>query len=374
MVPRLLLKSAFNCRSRDETRRDEDLRSSCAVMATTANPFLDYQSVCSIFEHNMTVAQLKEVIKHSGLGTLGGRKQDLIARIKNEFVHAMRTHNLQSYNKIRRAVLNPWQTPPHGYQMGLLARSSMTPSLAIHPPPHQHPSALPSSPLDTLTFSRSPFYDVLESITLVTRCQASPSAQYNAVLNFKLKSSQVETLQQADQRVYFFATSNDSATYQPQVIEFPTQAELRVNGEIVSANLKGVRKQAGTTRPPDITKHIQKNNVVFQRIELAYANTNKQFLVIAKIVKEKSIATLIDSIKQGKTRSKESVVQSRMQRKRLPANKHSHCSEQGQRHPSNFEYIKSKMPHIVFTHYNAMSVCVLLAYTVLRCRVIPHHE
>jgi hypothetical protein len=79
----------------------------------------------------------------------------------------------------------------------------------------------------------------------------------------------------------------------PAFVEFPTQSEVRVNGQLLNVNLKGIKKKEGSTMPPDLSKPPASMNVpalnltasYTNRAELIYTNsTEKRFYVTACLV------------------------------------------------------------------------------------------
>ena len=61
-----------------------------------------------------------------------------------------------------------------------------------------------------------------------------------------------------------------------QQISFPHQSEIKVNGDDVKANLRGLKNKPGTTRPADITKLLRQRPPTYEnKVEFTYALTNK---------------------------------------------------------------------------------------------------
>lgn len=58
-------------------------------------------------------------------------------------------------------------------------------------------------------------------------------------------------------------------------MEFPPTCEVRVNGKILSANFRGIKKKAGTAPPADITEYVRTGNPgVGNQIEMVYVNSS----------------------------------------------------------------------------------------------------
>lgn len=74
-------------------------------------------------------------------------------------------------------------------------------------------------------------------------------------------------------RVMVFCAAHDSGY---QDIAFPHQSELKVNGDEIKANLRGLKNKPGSTRPVDITDHLRLNIRSYpNNVEFTYALTAK---------------------------------------------------------------------------------------------------
>lgn len=60
-----------------------------------------------------------------------------------------------------------------------------------------------------------------------------------------------------------------------QDIAFPHQSEIKVNGNEVKANLRGLKNKPGSTRPVDITSYLRLKNDNRNLVEFTYALTQK---------------------------------------------------------------------------------------------------
>ena len=61
----------------------------------------------------------------------------------------------------------------------------------------------------------------------------------------------------------------------PCPIEFPPTCEVRVNGQALNANLKGLKKKPGTAPPPDIGKNVRQAQNASNRVEMIYVNSQQ---------------------------------------------------------------------------------------------------
>ena len=73
----------------------------------------------------------------------------------------------------------------------------------------------------------------------------------------------------------FCAADNHLNHYQLSDIAFPHQMEIKVNLDEVKANLRGLKKKEGSTRPADITDMLRKKPGYPNAISMTYALTSK---------------------------------------------------------------------------------------------------
>lgn len=60
---------------------------------------------------------------------------------------------------------------------------------------------------------------------------------------------------------------------QPCPIEFPATCEVRVNNNVLQANLKGIKKKPGTAPPADLSKLVRVVAGCQNRIDMVYVNS-----------------------------------------------------------------------------------------------------
>lgn len=73
-------------------------------------------------------------------------------------------------------------------------------------------------------------------------------------------------------KVMLFCGSQNTG---PQEIEFPHQSEIKVNGEDIKHNLRGLKNKPGSTHPVDITPFLRIKPSYINNIEFTYALTSK---------------------------------------------------------------------------------------------------
>jgi E3 SUMO-protein ligase PIAS1 len=80
------------------------------------------------------------------------------------------------------------------------------------------------------------------------------------------------------------------------VIEFPAHAEIRCNGTIVSANLRGIKNKPGTINPPDITAHANLMRGVVNKVDVTFAESRSEYTLTVCLVKKNTVDELVDEI------------------------------------------------------------------------------
>lgn len=101
-------------------------------------------------------------------------------------------------------------------------------------------------------------------------------AQHRNSVTIPLRLSDHPVLQRCNEdksyRIMVFCASDDSGV---QDVAFPHQSELRVNGDEIKANLRGLKNKPGSTRPVDITNALRLRGNYMNNIEFTYALTNR---------------------------------------------------------------------------------------------------
>jgi E3 SUMO-protein ligase PIAS1 len=92
-------------------------------------------------------------------------------------------------------------------------------------------------------------------------------------------------------------------------IAFPHQLEIKVNGEDVKANFKGLKNKPGSTRPADITGFCRTKLANYQnQISVMYALTQKRFYMQVILARKHSVKSLTERIQHGRHISKQRVI------------------------------------------------------------------
>jgi E3 SUMO-protein ligase PIAS1 len=148
------------------------------------------------------------------------------------------------------------------------------------------------------SYKSSPFYEVTHRIgelktldgillSLLAVCTAllnanllatpaMPTHRSTVTINVKAQDHAILQKFSLDTSLKVMVFCAGGNTGNAQDVSFPHQAELKVNGDDIKANLRGLKNKPGSTRPVDITsalrlKPASYNNVV----EFTYALTQK---------------------------------------------------------------------------------------------------
>ena len=96
-------------------------------------------------------------------------------------------------------------------------------------------------------------------------------------INIELNSMMISRLAtNPSTKVMVYCASEPISPYTKVEIAFPNQMEIKVNGDEVKANLRGLKNKPGTTRPADITKMLRTKPAGYKNtMHVVYALTNK---------------------------------------------------------------------------------------------------
>lgn len=142
---------------------------------------------------------------------------------------------------------------------------------------------------------------------MLRTCEAM--AQHRNSVTIPLRLSDHPIVQRCNEdksyRIMVFCASDDSGL---QDVAFPHQSELRVNGDEIKANLRGLKNKPGSTRPVDITNALRLRGNYMNNIEFTYALTNRKYYLIVNICKTTSVPELVTTISNRRKISEESVI------------------------------------------------------------------
>ncbi|KAI6047681.1 PINIT domain-containing protein [Pisolithus marmoratus] len=314
----------------------------------------DFENFRHTVKHN-TVDKLKQILTgfNEQCNTSfhkSGKKQDLIDRVARQMDTWRRENNVDKWTKAQ-AVLNQVRNTGIYSQSRVLGVSGHQPPQSVTNPSytvttigsgfsnHQMgrydpyaPPRVPQPPVGAssssvskpvINFKSSPFFRIERPISAVVECPESTSStdRKQQTFTFTLSNEHASKLNQASPkyqlRLYCttstFYTPNHMALRAPTacLIEFPPTCEVRVNGTVLHANLKGLKKKPGTAPPADISKSVRMTGQ--NRIEMVYVNSQqpvqpKKFYLMVFLVEVTTVAQLVDRLKKGKYRSREDIM------------------------------------------------------------------
>ncbi|KAH7051057.1 PINIT domain-containing protein [Macrophomina phaseolina] len=273
---------------------------------------------------------LKEICRSEDLPVSGVKAalQERIIQLLNQFVQRGDANAIQ---RLRYRIYNHGQTPPatpHQPQIPDYP-DSVSPVNSVTLPNHHRPAAVmnlpprPRAPLyqPRFSFKSSPFYDIDEALAPTIELQVLPNNRTSTSASVQL-STEVAARLKADSsmRVMLFSAADPVlAPYAAADIAFPHQLEVRVNGDEVKSNFKGLKNKPGSTRPADITDLVRKIPNYNNSLQVTYALTQKasgerKFHMVVYLVRKHSVAELSQRISQ--VFSKERVINEMISRAR----------------------------------------------------------
>ncbi|TEB35206.1 hypothetical protein FA13DRAFT_1762980 [Coprinellus micaceus] len=219
------------------------------------------------------------------------------------------------------------KTAPYSALNGATSTSTLRydpyapPRKATLPATGAHASSSTASRSPTIRFKDSPFFTIDQQVSAVIECPESNSAmdRRQQTLTFTLTNDQINKLKQpsSNYQLRLFCTSStfhNSATpaafrntLAPCPIEFPPTCEVRINGTLLTANVKGLKKKPGTAPPPDLGKCVRWNSTQ-NRLEMVYVNSTqptqpKKFYLVVMLVATTTVDRLVENLKANSRHS-----------------------------------------------------------------------
>jgi E3 SUMO-protein ligase PIAS1 len=139
-------------------------------------------------------------------------------------------------------------------------------------------------------------------IPMLSLISACPTSRTTQPISLRLTSEMINKLTPKQPsnpyRLVLFCTMTDRIHFNNCVVEFPTHAEIRCNGSIVTANLRGIKNKPGTINPPDLTQHAILMAGVTNKIDVTFAESKVAYSVLIYLVEKHTVAELVDKIKK----------------------------------------------------------------------------
>jgi E3 SUMO-protein ligase PIAS1 len=288
-----------------------------------------HQMAATITERSKTLINndLKKILKEEGQSQTGN-KAALQARVIILINGAVASGDAEMLRRLQFRVQNHGEAPTPS--------SSSSPTAPSFPKPlplmmngHAQPNGYsdsaqfgalhqlppPRSAAPTYFFKDSPFFEVRELVLSNITLEASPSHRQNCTRNL-IVNEQISARLKSDPSLRLLLFSALEAPLPPYArtdITFPAQIEVRINGDEVKANYKGLKNKPGSTRPADITDFVRitpanyRNNLV-----VTYALTHKKYNLFIYMVKKHSAAELTKQIAGKQVITKQSVINEMM--------------------------------------------------------------
>jgi E3 SUMO-protein ligase PIAS1 len=147
----------------------------------------------------------------------------------------------------------------------------------MHYSPYQRQNGAQGSP--RAIFKSSPFFETRELLLSNIVLEASPSHRQTLTRSLTI-SAELGNRMRADpslKLLLFSALEAPLSNYAQHDIAFPSQIEVKINGDEVKANYKGLKNKPGSTRPADVTDLVRKTPANYRNtLQITYALTQKE--------------------------------------------------------------------------------------------------
>ncbi|KAL2879625.1 E3 SUMO-protein ligase pli1 [Colletotrichum sp. CLE4] len=263
--------------------------------------------------------QLSQICQLNGL-TSSGVKAALQSRIVSAIEEAFKNSDATRFQQIQRSI----ETTRTGSSASPASQKGGRPATATPPvsmmrqdqywgrsarPGGATGPALPGyGSSGGLSFKNSPFYEIQFRVGDVRLCDAM--SQHRNMISIPVKVSEHpqinRVLEDKSLRIMVFCAGDNSGV---QEIAFPHQSEIKINGNEVKANLRGLKNKPGSTRPVDITSYLRLKNDNRNLVEFTYALTQKKFYLVLNVCRITSAQDLAKNIKKGQKIPKSKVIE-----------------------------------------------------------------
>ncbi|KJX98443.1 hypothetical protein TI39_contig412g00047 [Zymoseptoria brevis] len=151
-------------------------------------------------------------------------------------------------------------------------------------------------------FKSSPFYDVIDTVMPRQELPDMPQNRHTVRAILALSPDHVKTLKDdpSMRLMLFCGMSGNMSPYVSVDVAFPNQLEVKINGDDVKHNFKGLKNKPGTTKPTDITDKVRKAQGYQNQLSITYALTKNRFAVVVHMVKMVSVEVLVERLRSGK--------------------------------------------------------------------------
>ncbi|KAH6603435.1 hypothetical protein Trco_008210 [Trichoderma cornu-damae] len=277
--------------------------------------------------------QLSSVCQVNGLKSTGV-KAELQRRIVHLINDTVTSNDVARFHQVRQSIINAFaqRASPSKTTAGRGSGAAQAPALSNPSATTVSPygatgytgqraygqvlaNGIPAAPYSPgmygFSFRPSPFYYIEGAVSGLRTCEGKypPMTQHRNSVTIPLRLSDYPILQRCNDdksyRIMVFCAGDDAGV---QDVAFPHQSELRVNGDEIKANLRGLKNKPGSTRPVDITNSLRLRSNYMNNIEFTYALTNKKFYLIVNLCKATTVSELVATISSRRKISEESVI------------------------------------------------------------------
>ncbi|KAF2159870.1 hypothetical protein M409DRAFT_29680 [Zasmidium cellare ATCC 36951] len=264
---------------------------------------------CEAAIKNCINNDLKEICKAYNY-QVSGTKAVLQKRCLEILDNVVNRGDQAGFNDLFYRVSNHGQAPPRSSAAATSSSSSnyhTNTNGAYHNATSMAPHRAPGRIDPTRYFKSSPFYEVQEAVLPVQDLPAGvemPQNRNTIRVELKLTADQVSRLKaDPSMRLLLYCGNHyQMSTYprSPVDVAFPNQIEVKINGDEVRSNFKGLKNKPGSTKPADITSSVRKANGYPNQVAITYALTKQRFSFMVHLVKYISAETLTERIKTGR--------------------------------------------------------------------------
>ncbi|KAG0207335.1 SUMO ligase siz1 [Mortierella sp. GBA30] len=260
------------------------------------------------------IKSLNETIRPSPGLRIGGNKSDLIQRLVQLITEYHNIGDQVVIRQIRHCVA--------AFNQGEVSTIA-TPAVSLH---HPHNSGGSGSTIgasggyriqtpgsSTMLTSKSttghPFYKDTQTLTAPKLCIEAKDRTLSVTLPLNIPPMLAMQLKKdPEYQLMVFCGWADGPTSSPVLMEFPHVCEIKVNGRVLEANLRGMKNKPGTVSPANITKLCRLEAADYNKVEFIYANSTKRYFASTHLVKKISVESIVAEIERGKFLSKEKML------------------------------------------------------------------
>ncbi|KAK9469000.1 PINIT domain-containing protein [Lipomyces arxii] len=293
------------------------------------DPFSMHNELLRYITVDLLVVPLKAISKAMGLSQ-SGRKMQLQSQLASRLNYLRSTNNVEGYNNMKRNILEQCEL----YHVQLRAAASNrnnisansmlqaanaqasaarsfgnTPAYLSARAVVNAPSSVAPMTNEPIVFKSSPFFTLLSQLAGPSYSGGQPEGRHLLAMHVRFTAAQAEKLRQdPSYRIYMLSALCDD-TFRHAAINFPMGIEIRVNGKIVSANLRGLKNKPGTAKPADLTSYMVKDANYRNVIEVYNGySARPRFAFIVSLARQRSVQDIVTRIMSGRHLAKETVI------------------------------------------------------------------